>query len=55
MTSGENIEFLNQLVNSLKEAELKLEYSYNHQSHEDFNKIKKFILEIQKRIIETLE
>jgi len=49
-----NIEFLNQLVQSLEKAELKLEDAYINQRSEEFNQLKKFILEIQKRISEVM-
>lgn len=55
MVRGENIGFLNQLAGSLEKAELKLEDAYNNQKYEEFNKLKKFILDLQKRISEILE
>ncbi len=53
MKRGE-IEFLNQLINSLEEAEIKLSNAYEKRDSTNFNKIKKFILQIQKRINEIL-
>ena len=41
---------LNQLINSLKESELKLEESYKKKDLEKFNEIKKFMLKIHKEI-----
>ena len=46
----EDISFLSQLVNSLEDAELKLEKAYKSKDAEEFNKIKKFMLDIQKQI-----
>lgn len=51
----EDIEFLNQLVSSLEKAEYKLEYVYKNKSYGEFNKIKKFMLDIQKKISEVIE
>jgi len=53
--SRENIVFLNQLVSSLEEAELKLEKSYRDRDYENFSRLKKFILEIQKKISEIIK
>lgn len=50
----EDISFLNQLVTSLEEARLKLEESYNKKDHEKFNKSRKLVLELQKKISEIL-
>ena len=46
----EDIMFLNQLVNTLEEAELKLEEDYNEKNYESFNNVKKLIIQIQKEI-----
>jgi exonuclease VII small subunit len=50
----EDISFLNQLVKTLEEAELNLEESYEKRDYEDFEKSKKFILQIQKKISEKV-
>lgn len=55
MITKENVEFLSQLVSSLEKARPKLEEAYQKKSYEDFNRIKKFILNIQKKIIEVVE
>ena len=55
MIRGENIEFLHQLANSLKQAELKLEESYRNKDPDSFNKLKKFIFQVQKKIFEGIE
>lgn len=51
----ENIEFLAQLVGALQKAEPKLEEAFKSQSPEYFSKVKKFVLEIQKKINEAIE
>jgi len=50
MIKKEDIMFLNQLVHTLEEAELKLEESYNEKNYENFNNMKKLIMEIQNKI-----
>lgn len=54
MVKKEEIVFLNQLVKSLEEGELKLEEAHEKKNHEDFNKMKKFMMEIQKQISEVV-
>jgi hypothetical protein len=49
-----DILFLNQLVNSLEEAEKKLERYYEKGDSENFNKSKKIMLKIQKEISDML-
>lgn len=51
----EMIPFLNQLVKSLEEATIKLEQAYDKNDYEMAEKLKKFILEIQKRMSEILK
>ncbi len=46
----EEILFLNQLINSLAEAEKNLEKSYEKRDYDGFNKSKKIMLKIQKEI-----
>jgi len=50
----EDIPFLNQLIKSLEETESKLEEAYEKKDYEDFNKLKKFMMQIQKRIHEII-
>jgi len=50
----QNLIFLKQLVLSLEEAEEKLERAYDKKDFDEFNKIKKFILQTQKKISEIL-
>lgn len=51
----ENITFLNQLVQTLEEARLKLEEAYNKRDYEDFNKSKIMMKQIQKKISEIIK
>jgi hypothetical protein len=51
----EDYDFLNQMIESLEEVIPNLEEFYNKKDYEKFNKTKKFILEIQKRILEGVE
>lgn len=51
----EDISFLNQLVISLEQAELKLEEAYKKQNYSQFQSIKEFILKLQKKIDEFVE
>ncbi len=51
---GDDIAFLRQLVNSLEEAASKLEECYKFNQAENFNKTKKFILQIQRKISEAI-
>jgi len=46
--------FLNQLVMTLEEAELKLEQAYKKDKPEQVKAIKDFILKVQKKIAEEL-
>jgi len=50
MIKKEEIVFLNQLINTLGEAELKLEEAYDEENYENFNNVKKLIMQIQKKI-----
>jgi len=51
----EDVLFLNQLINSLDEAEVSLERAYNRKSSDRFNKSKKIMLKIQKEISDIIE
>lgn len=53
MVEKEDIPFLIHLVDSLDEARLKLEEAHANRDYEKFNKIKKFILEAQRKISEV--
>jgi len=51
----EDISFLNQLVDTLEEARLKLEEAYKKRDYENFDKSKKFIIQLQKKISEVIK
>ena len=51
----EEVTFLNQLVKTLEEAESKLEQAYEKRNHENFNRLKKLILQVQKKISEVIK
>ena len=51
----ERVEILKQLIESLEKAERKLEKAYKKEKHEDFTKIRKFILETQQKISENIK
>jgi len=46
---------LNQLVKSLEEAQLSLEEAYEKEDYENFDKSKKSIFQIQRKISETIK
>jgi len=46
----ERIPFLNQLIKSLEEGSSKLERAYEKKDYEEFNKVKKFMLNVQMKI-----
>ncbi len=46
----ENLDLLKQLVETIEKAELKLEKSYKKERVDEFNKIKKLILDNQEKI-----
>ncbi len=51
---NEEVEFLMQLVSSLEKAEMRLEEAYRRGDYMDFEKIKSFILQIQRKILEAV-
>jgi|TARA_Y100000296_G_C5027382_1_gene182955 predicted nucleotidyltransferase len=51
----DEISFLNHLIKSLKESELKLKEYYIKKDVKNFNNIKKFMLGIQKKISEIIK
>ena len=55
MLNQENVEFLRQLLQSLEVAESKLEEAYKKDSIDKFNKVKKFILQVENKISEVIE
>ena len=50
-----DITFLKQLIKSLEDSEPKLEKAYEKESVESFNKIKSFMLNMQKQIEDILQ
>jgi hypothetical protein len=52
--SSEGLSFLNQLIISLEESELKLEQAYKRDKPEQVKAIKEFILKIQKKLSEEM-
>ncbi len=53
--SSEGLSFLNQLIMTLEEAELKLEQAYKKNNPEQVKAVKEFILKIQKKISEEIK
>lgn len=53
MKTGD-IEFLNQLVNSLSGLDTRLEKAYQQKDFRKFDSIKKLILQIQRKILEVV-
>ncbi|MDP7520947.1 MAG: hypothetical protein QF567_01810 [Candidatus Pacearchaeota archaeon] len=51
----EDISLLNQMIKTLKEAELKLEEFYNKKDYENFRRSKELILQIHEKISEVLK
>lgn len=51
----DDVSFLKQLVSSLEDAEDKLEEAYKKGDSEGFNKVKKFMLGVQRQIKEVLK
>jgi len=50
----ENIDFLNQLANSLEKAQESLEEAYRRGDPTYFSKVKRFILQIQDKVFEVI-
>ncbi len=46
----EDIDFIKQLIETLKESEVQLEKAYYKKQNEDFTDIKKFMISIQEEI-----
>jgi len=51
----EDIQFLNQLIKSLEDAEKNLAKSYEKKDYDKFNQSKKIMLQIQKEISEIIK
>ena len=54
MVKGGDVEFLGQMAQSLEQAEKKLEEAYKKQDFEEFNRIKKFIVNVQQKLKQSL-
>jgi len=54
MVKKEEVEFLDQVANSLQKAELRLEEAYKKRDYEEFSKLKNFILNLQEKILEVI-
>jgi hypothetical protein len=52
--SAEERELLNQAIGTLNQAEIKLEESYEKKNPNQFNSIKKFMIKINNKVMETL-
>ncbi|MBD3247204.1 hypothetical protein GF378_01130 [Candidatus Pacearchaeota archaeon] len=51
----EDIAFLEQMIKSLEDAEVKLEEANKNKDHEKFRKTKKFMMDIQKQMDSTIQ
>lgn len=51
----ERVEFLNQVIKSLRQASDSLDESYKRNDPQNFNKAKKLILQIQEKISEIIK
>ena len=51
----EELTFLSQLIKALGEARVSLEQAYERKDYDNFNKSKKFLLQIQNKILEIIE
>ena len=49
------IQYIAQLITTLEKVGAKLEKSHNEKNTDEFNKVKKFILQIQRKISEVLK
>lgn len=52
---SENADFLDQLANALEKAETALEEAYRRGNSDYFTKVKKFIMQVQSKIMEVIE
>ncbi len=55
MIKEENILFLNQLIETLESSLEKFKTAYDKKDSENFNKIKKTLIETQKTILEIMK
>ena len=47
----EEVEFLSQLVSSLEKAQIRLEEAYNRGNYAEFDRLKDFINQVQRKIL----
>jgi hypothetical protein len=52
---SEDLSFLNQIVVSIEQAEIKLEQAYRKKRVDQFNAIKQFIIKLNKKVLEVVE
>ena len=55
MIQKREIQYIAQLITTLEQAEVKLEKFYNEKNTDEFNNVKRFILQIQRKISEVLK
>lgn len=55
MIKESDISFLNQLVKTLEDSFNKLEKAYNKKDSENFNKLKKIVVQTQGKILEVIK
>jgi hypothetical protein len=55
MIKEDDLLVLNQLVRTLGEAESRLEKAFENKNYDEFNQLKKIILQIQKKMFEVLK
>jgi len=51
----EEVVFLGQLVKTLEEAELRLEETYEKKDYKNFDRVKKLIIRVQRKISEVVK
>ncbi|MBI2045582.1 hypothetical protein HYT23_05990 [Candidatus Pacearchaeota archaeon] len=54
MVTKEEVEFLEQIAESIKKAEDRMEIAYGQRNYDEFNRLKKFMLQIQQRISQVI-
>ena len=55
MIEKREVQYIAQLITTLEQARIKLEKAYNEKNIDEFNNVKKFILQIQRKISEVLK
>ena len=54
MVTKEEAEFLSQIANSIKTAQERIEVVYKERNYDEFNQLKKFMMQIQQRISQVI-